>query len=133
MKQYLFVYGTLSKSLAPPEIAPIVRDFKYVGAGFINGQLYDLGDFPGAILDEAVHNKVYGKIYELPTDSKTLDALDEYEEYYPRARKKSLFVRKQAIVSRSNKKPLKAWVYEYNGKPKSSKKIASGNYSKAAA
>lgn len=119
--------------MAPPEVAPVVKEFKYVGAGYVKGQLYDLGDFPGAKLDDQEQSKVYGKIYELPADKKALDVLDKYEEFHPRSRKKSLFVRRRTLVNRSNRKPIEAWIYEYNGRPSPARKIESGHYSKAAA
>jgi len=133
MKQYLFVYGTLSKNMAPPEIAPVVRSFKYIGSGYVNGQLYDLGEFPGAKLDEAEQSKVYGKIYEIPADQDSLAALDRYEEYDPRKPKKSLFVRKRTLVSRSKRKSVEAWIYEYNQSTNPAKRIKSGQYERVAA
>lgn len=133
MKEYLFVYGTLLEDFAPKEIAAAQEQLKYVGAGFINGRLYDLGEYPGAVLEPDGRNKVFGKIYELPSDAKILKALDEYEEFFPRKRRQSLFIRKQTSVGRTNKKPIKAWVYEYNRDVRSSPIIRSGDYSKVAA
>jgi gamma-glutamylcyclotransferase (GGCT)/AIG2-like uncharacterized protein YtfP len=119
--------------MAPPEIAPVVRGFKYIGSGYVNGELYDLGDFPGARLDDGEQGKVYGKIYEIPDVERVFDALDQYEEFDPRTPNKSLFIRKRTLVNRSNRKPIEAWIYEYNRKPNPSKKIKSGQYSKVAA
>lgn len=133
MKEYLFVYGTLLEDFAPKEIATAQEQLKCVGAGFINGRLYDLGEYPGAVLEQDGGNKVFGKIYELPSDVEILKALDEYEEFFPRKRKQSLFIRKQTSVSRANKKPIKAWVYEYNRDVRFSPIIRSGDYSTVAA
>ena len=56
MKDYLFAYGTLAEDRVPLEIASAVKRLKYVGDGFIFGRLYDLGDYPGAVLESERHN-----------------------------------------------------------------------------
>ena len=50
MAQYLFSYGTLQAELAPAEIAPVVRQLRPIGRASIPGILYDLGDYPGAVV-----------------------------------------------------------------------------------
>lgn len=134
MKDYLFVYGTLKKDLAPPEIAGAVKKLKYVGSGYIHGRMYDLGKFPGAIMNRGIRDKIFGRIYELPTgDDSPLSKLDDYEEFYPGKIRKSLFVRKKVNVHRPGHEPLRGWAYLYNRDVKASPVIKSGNYSKIAA
>jgi gamma-glutamylcyclotransferase (GGCT)/AIG2-like uncharacterized protein YtfP len=128
MKNYLFVYGTLAEENAPQEIAGTIKKLKCVGEGFIFGRLYDLGEYPGAVLDTSLSNKIFGKIYELPGDSELLDRLDAYEEFDPEHPAKSLFVRRQAAITRPNKKKVKGWVYEYNGDVRSLPLIKNGSY-----
>jgi gamma-glutamylcyclotransferase (GGCT)/AIG2-like uncharacterized protein YtfP len=130
MKDYLFVYGTLADDRAPREIAATVKRLKYVGEGFIFGQLYDMGEYPGAILDNARRDKVFGKIFELVADAAVLERLDEYEGFDPARPKTSLFLRKRTAINRPNQPPLTAWVYEYNGHVKSASVIKTGRYSK---
>lgn len=129
MKDYLFVYGTLAEENVPQEIASTVKKLKYVGEGFISGLLYDLGEYPGAVLDTRPSNKIFGRIYELPNDPGLLDQLDAYEEFDPENSAKSLFVRRQAPITRPNKKKVKGWVYEYNGAVRSRPLIKNGYYS----
>jgi len=50
MSDYLFTYGTLKHGHAPDEIASAVTKLRPVGKGFVPGVLYDLGDYPGAVL-----------------------------------------------------------------------------------
>jgi len=108
MKQYLFVYGTLTEKLAPAEISATLKKLKYVGDGFVHGRLYDLGEYPGAILGRTGHSKVFGKIYELPDDPAVLRQLDRYEEFFPSNRSKSLFVRNKCPSIETIKSGLKA-------------------------
>jgi gamma-glutamylcyclotransferase (GGCT)/AIG2-like uncharacterized protein YtfP len=133
MKDYLFAYGTLEGGNPPREIANTVKELRYVGNGYVLGRLYDLGKYPGAILDAGRGGKIFGKIYELPSDPKLLNRLDAYEEFDPKRPAKSLFVRRQTSISRPNKKKVKGWVYEYNRNVGARRLIDNGRYSKKVA
>jgi gamma-glutamylcyclotransferase (GGCT)/AIG2-like uncharacterized protein YtfP len=131
MKEYLFVYGTLANENVPEEIASTVRRLKYVGDGFIFGRLYDLGEYPGAVLDGDRRNKVFGKIFELPDDREVLECLDAYEAFDPQQPSKSLFVRRRTTISRPKQPPLMGWMYEYRGNVGALPLIEDGQYSSA--
>ena len=133
MKEYLFAYGTLVDHHVPREIADTVKQLKPAGTGYIFACLYDLGEYPGAVLDESRRHKVFGRIFELPADPRVLERLDDYEAFDPKQPAASLFVRKRTEINRSNQPPLKGWIYEYNGDLKSSSLIKSGYYSKVSA
>src|SRR5215469_6727300 len=133
MKDYLFVYGTLAKENAPRTIADTVRKLKYVGKGSISGRLYDLGEYPGAILGAGAGAKIFGEIYELPSDPKLLNRLDAYEDFDPKRPAKSLFVRRKTSISRPNRKRVKGWVYEYNRDVGTRPRIENERYSGKAA
>jgi gamma-glutamylcyclotransferase (GGCT)/AIG2-like uncharacterized protein YtfP len=112
--QYLFVYGTLLPGKAPAEIAPTVHRLKAVGDGFVRGRLYDLGEYPGVVLDET-GKKIPGKIFRLPAEPEVLKRLDEYEEFDGAQPEASLFVRKKWLVTKKNgNRKLTCWVYVYN-------------------
>jgi gamma-glutamylcyclotransferase (GGCT)/AIG2-like uncharacterized protein YtfP len=132
MKDYLFVYGTLAKEIAPREIAAAVKKLKDIGQGFILGRLYDIGEYPGAVLNGGPQDKIFGKIYQLPGDPAVLDRLDKYEGFDPAHPSQSAFVRRRTSISRPNKTTLKAWVYEYNRDVSSQLGIKDGQYSKVA-
>lgn len=133
MSEYIFAYGTLLPENVPTDLGGAVRKLKFVGNGHIHGKLYDLGDFPGAVLNKSAKNRIYGRVYELPGDQQTLKSLDKYEEYYPSNKRKSLYVRRKAVVTLKNRKKLECWVYEYNRDVSLSPVIKSGEYSKIAA
>lgn len=132
MKDYLFAYGTLAEEHAPQEIAGAVTQLRYVGQGFVFGRLYDLGEYPGAVLEGDRHHKIFGKIFELPADAALLERLDAYEGFDPKRPSKSLFLRRRTAISRPGKSRLKGWVYEYNGNVKSVRKIENGQYTRGA-
>ncbi len=75
----IFVYGTLLKKY--PNAVDIIGDKKlrFLGNGKIQGELYDLGDYPGAI--EKLGTYVHGEVYALVNSGIVLSKLDEYEEF----------------------------------------------------
>jgi gamma-glutamylcyclotransferase (GGCT)/AIG2-like uncharacterized protein YtfP len=99
MKDYLFVYGTLAKEIAPREIAAAVKKLKDVGQGFILGRLYDIGEYPGAVLNGDPQDKIFGRIYQLPGDPEVLDRLDKYEGFDPTHPAQSAFVRRRTSIN----------------------------------
>jgi gamma-glutamylcyclotransferase (GGCT)/AIG2-like uncharacterized protein YtfP len=130
MKDYLFAYGTLAEDTATPEIAATIKRLKLVGEGFVVGRLYDMGEYPGAVLGNTGDEKVFGKIFELDDNAAVLDRLDRYEGFDPQWPTTSLFVRKRSAINRANRPPLTGWVYEYNGNVKRAPVIKTGRHSK---
>lgn len=129
-KRYLFSYGTLSPRLAPAEIKPTVRQFRRVGKGFVHGQLFDFGEYPGAILTRN-GSRIVGQIFELPDDPEVLQRLDEYEGFDRANPKASLFVRKRRYVQLQDGRRIYCWIYSYNRPVKSARRLVGGAYSKA--
>jgi gamma-glutamylcyclotransferase (GGCT)/AIG2-like uncharacterized protein YtfP len=121
-KHCLFSYGTLSPRPAAPEIEPTVRRFRHVGRGFVHGQLFDLGDDPGAILSRN-GSRIAGQIFELPDDPEALNRLDEYEGLDRSDPKASLFVRKRRYVQLQNGGKSLCWIYSYNRPGKSARRL----------
>lgn len=128
MSQYLFAYGTLQPGLAPREVAHLVAQMKLLGTGTISGALYDLGSYPGAIVDPASTRRITGTVFRLPADPKFLAALDEYEDCFPDNPSASLFVRRIHAVILSDDTLLHCWVYEYNRSVDRARVMESGVY-----
>ena len=99
---------------------------KYVGKGVVRGELYDLGDYPGAVPSEESRN-IKGEVYEIG-NLKDLSALDAIEEYDPDHPEKSLFVRRKAEVRLENGSNIPAWVYFLPRRPRKAALIQSGDY-----
>jgi gamma-glutamylcyclotransferase (GGCT)/AIG2-like uncharacterized protein YtfP len=117
MSECLFVYGTLLPGRAPAEVADAVRRLRRVGPGHVQGRLYDLGDYPGAILDRSSHSRIPGQVFELPDDETVLASLDEYEEFRPEDPRHSLFLRIKSPVTMADGHRLDCWMYVYNREP----------------
>jgi gamma-glutamylcyclotransferase (GGCT)/AIG2-like uncharacterized protein YtfP len=126
--KYLFVYGTLLSELASPEMAGLIRQLGKVGPATTKGRLYDLGKYPGAIVDPSSRTLIYGEVYQLPPDKDSLAQLDLYEEYDPVAPQDSLFVRTKCLAKTFDGRTFECWIYSYNGSIKAAPLISSGNY-----
>jgi gamma-glutamylcyclotransferase (GGCT)/AIG2-like uncharacterized protein YtfP len=130
---YLFVYGTLLPARAPGEIRELISRLKPVAAGSMKGELYDLGDYPGALFNETASTYVRGQIFELPHDEDVLQTLDAYEECSPKDARKGLFVREKRPVALDNGAKFPCWVYLYNRNPGKARPIPGGSYFGASA
>ena len=129
-KRYLFSYGTLLPRLAPPEIRPTMQRLRRVGKGFVRGQLFDLGDYPGAILSRTGPT-IAGQIFELPDDPKILKQLDDYEGFDRSDPRASLFIRQRRSVQREDGSKMLCWVYIYNRPPSGARAVTGGDFAKA--
>lgn len=91
---------------------------KFIGEASVHGSLYDLGAYPGLLLDES-SSVVTGEVYEI--DDEILAELDDYEA-------SSDYRRKLVEVSLVNQK-MPCWVYEPNPESYSFRTlIASGDW-----
>ena len=99
-KHLVFVYGTLRRG---GERAMSVRfpDSKFIADAEVRGSLYDLGAYPGLLLNES-NSMVVGEVYEV--DDEILNELDDFEA-------SSSYWRKQAEVSLGSDR-RRCWVYE---------------------
>jgi gamma-glutamylcyclotransferase (GGCT)/AIG2-like uncharacterized protein YtfP len=128
MAQYLFVYGTLDPKQAPEEIATVVRQMRSVGRASVRGRLYDLGQYPGVILDDSTESVVQGELFMLPPHLDLLRRLDEYEGFDRANPGRSLFLRKKCSVTAPGGRQQVAWIYEFNQDPGDAPLVPLGDY-----
>jgi len=99
-KHLVFVYGSLrggsarSMSIRFPEA-------KFIGDAKVSGSLYDLGPYPGLLLNEA-NSLVVGEVYEV--DDELLKQLDQFEA-------SSNYLRKQVEIRLGAQRRM-CWTYE---------------------
>lgn len=98
-RHFVFVYGSLRRGNAG---AMSVRfpNAVYVAEGRVRGSLYDLGEYPGLVLDGAV-SFVTGEVYQVDDD--TLTRLDKFELT-------SDYSRKQVEVEHGLERTV-CWIY----------------------
>ena len=131
MSEYLFVCGTLRRERVQnlsPEIAALMQSLRFVGIGKIRGQLFDLGEYPGAVVGENFGTNVLGEIYELPEPRAVFAVLDAYEGFIPGELEASLFARIQAPATLSDGSQIVCWLYAYNDWVATGQLIEGGDY-----
>ncbi len=123
----LFVYGTLLPELNL-EISSLFRkEADFMGRGFVYGDLYDLGQYPGMVLDFTSKNKVFGYLYQLKMPAISFELLDEYEGINMNFPEENEYIRACVNVIMEDK----VWIaetYLYIRDVSSLKKIDSGHY-----
>jgi gamma-glutamylcyclotransferase (GGCT)/AIG2-like uncharacterized protein YtfP len=122
----VFFYGTLMAGFDRRRRAGIDDKLRYVGRGAIQGKLFDIGLYPGAV--PAPEGHVWGEVYETSDTPRVLAALDEIEGYRHDDPDRSLYRREQADVILPDSSIARAWVYFYNAPLGRAPKIQSGDY-----
>ncbi len=128
---YLFVCGTLRQSQVGSlkvELIQLMQSLKFIGTGSAVGQLYDLGDYPGAIVGENFDSKIVGEVYEVDHPQAVFTILDQYEGFIPGELEASLFARVKVKITMSDGSLIEAWMYVYNDWVATGHLIESGDY-----
>lgn len=122
----LFVYGTLMRGIKSYMSKFLERNSRFIGIGYFEGRLFDLGSYPGLVKDNNSPYKVLGHIFEI-NEFAVLKQLDIYEGNPTGFSEDYEYVRKLANVN-FNTTVLKTWIYLYNRPVQGLKEITSGNY-----
>lgn len=127
---HLFLYGSLRRGLDQHRALRLDRVLHFVRTETVLGSLYDLGDYPGLVLDPA-GRPVHGDAFRI-AEASVLPALDVYEGYNPNdtgpfhepSGRGSLYLRRVITLSGGET----AWVYELNGVPRGARTILHGDW-----
>ncbi len=130
MTSHLFVYGTLltgaESRLGAHERVRLGAEARFVTAGMANGQLFDLGNSPGLLVDASEF--VTGEILELASPGTTLPWLDDYEEINHLDPANGLYRRVVHSVTGSSGAAFECWIYELTHLPAGARPIISGDW-----
>lgn len=126
LNSYLFVYGTLLQK-GNKFAAFLNGNSRFYGKGKVSGKLYDIGDYPGLVLQHGGGQFAYGNIYALIYPKATLKILDDYEGLGDYHMQPNEFIRELTPVE-SDGDLLECWVYLYNLPVDGFQYIVSGNY-----
>jgi gamma-glutamylcyclotransferase (GGCT)/AIG2-like uncharacterized protein YtfP len=100
----LFIYGTLLPDLVRPPFDVLVAKLTPLGPATVRGRLYDLGPYPGLVLDGAA-STVRGELFALPKEPALLAAFDDYEG-------SCLYRRVECRATTAIGETSPCWVYE---------------------
>ncbi|HTT64427.1 MAG TPA: gamma-glutamylcyclotransferase [Bryobacteraceae bacterium] len=125
---YLFVYGSLRPGAGTEWSKFLATASDFVGAGRVQGALYQLDGYPGmtVCLDEGAW--VTGDVCRLHDSSATLLTLDAYEGCGPGDPVPHEFVRQAVTVLLDSGDTVEAWAYLYARETQSRERISSGDY-----
>ena len=126
--EYIFVYGTLRKEAALSIGKLLEQHGDYVSRGHMQGKLYEIDGYPGAVESDDKSEKIFGELYIINRPDIVFPQLDEYEgcaESFPEPHE---YIRKKVAVTLSGGEGVKAWVYIYNNKINNMERIRSGDY-----
>lgn len=105
--ELIFVYGSLcSAGSAYARIAGLAT---FVDTGSVAGRLFDLGSYPGAVLEPEGTGRISGEVHALRNPAPALAALDAYEGLGPEGE----YVRTRCSVATEGGRVLKSWIYLY--------------------
>jgi len=122
----LFIYGSLLET--DNEFGRYLKQNAiYCKPGKFKGKLYDVGEYPGAIVSLTGNYIVHGSIVLLNNLTETLKHLDDYEGYGDEQLQPNLFIRKLLTVQTADAN-VKCWVYLYNHPVHNLRQIISGDY-----
>ena len=125
MNDLLFIYGTLLGEKNEYAIY-LKNNSEIYSDGKLRGRLYDIGEYPGAILSKD-HEYVYGVILKIKEPAKVLTLIDQYEGFGENELQPNEFVR---VLTRAETKTgfVDCWIYLYNLSTKGLPVINSGRY-----
>ena len=121
------MYGSLRSYFRSPAYDYIARYFDLIGEGTVQGKLFDLGEFSGAI--PAAEATIEGELYKIKNEREfawAICQLDDYEGTSAEPFEQPLYRREITEVSINNDS-VQAWIYWYSGDVTGKHVITSGN------
>lgn len=132
MNPYLFVYGSLLKTIAHAMGERLRAEAALVGSATVQGRLYRVSWYPAIIESSADADRVHGEVYRLENPAASLAWLDAYEgltrdassvtepDEYQRVERPARLASNHDIIN--------AWVYLYRHPVTGLGHIASGRW-----
>ncbi|WPV00955.1 gamma-glutamylcyclotransferase family protein [Mucilaginibacter sp. cycad4] len=124
--QFLFVYGTL---LQPGNefAAYLNKHCKFIGDGKIRGRLYDIGEYPGAVIGSTEERYIYGSIFMMDDPEAILKVIDDYEGIGKLYHHPQEYIRQKVGIYTAND-IINCWMYLYNLPVVAYHEVTTGDY-----
>lgn len=113
MTELLFVYGTLLKEAGHPMHKVLLGQSDFVSPGRLQGRLYAVHDYPGAVLSRRRGQWVHGELYAMRHPASLLARLDHYEGCAPEVPPPHEYRREIQPILLPDDTLRPAWVYLY--------------------
>jgi gamma-glutamylcyclotransferase (GGCT)/AIG2-like uncharacterized protein YtfP len=115
MNPHLFVYGSLMSTVGHPVGARLRGEARMIGPATIQGRLYRVSWYPGAVEAGELEQRVHGEVYALGGPDRTLAWLDTYEGIVPGREEAGDYRRLERPAYLATGEEITAWVYLYRG------------------
>lgn len=112
MPDLLFVYGTLQQHGGAHKL--LAGQASVVGPAWLQGRLYQVGHYPGAVLSACPEDRIRGEFFRMRQPEILLARLDAYEEIGPQFPEPHEYRRVKVVVMTADNMPRTAWTYLYN-------------------
>ncbi len=137
--RFLFVYGTLMSTargaMGHGQRARLQQAGRIVGPAAVSGRLYDLGSYPGLVVEppkRRAAGRVFGELLELVAPATVFAWLDRYEGIDPANPLAGEYLRTidriELIGDAASGKAVDAWVYVYRGALDRAREIPHGTW-----
>ena len=126
--EFIFVYGTLRKQSASNMHAVLANYCEYYSDGVMQGKLFEVDTYPGAIESSDPNDMVFGELYRMLDRKRVLALLDDYEECSNKFPLPHEYIRKPLAIELAGGDSVVAWVYLYNHDVSKLQQILSGDY-----
>lgn len=128
MTSHLFIYGTLLRGIGHPMHELLEQHSRLIGHGYINGNLYEITDYPALVLSNNAKKIVWGEIYQIQNEPELFKYLDEYEGCAAHSRRPHEYQRDLVSIHDSGQHCLLAWAYLYKQPVAHLQLIPNGDY-----
>ena len=123
---HIFFYGTLMRTFPLRTFAGIDNWLEYIGDGPVPGVLFDLGCYPGLVVDSC--SQVCGEVYRILDPIKLFARVDQIEDYRAATPKEGQYVRQTMDAMLEDGRAMLVWCYVYNQPLPPSVRIEGGDY-----
>ncbi len=101
---------------------------EYHADAWLQGRIYEIDGYPGAIETAEVNDRVYGELYKIHAFNTLIEKLDMYEECTSAYPEPHEYVRKRVNVTAGRQGVSVAWAYLFTGATQGLLQITSGDY-----
>ena len=123
---HIFFYGTLMRTFPLRARAGIDDWLEYVGDGRVPGLLFDLGTYPGLVVDAS--SEVCGEVYKILNPVELFTHIDPIEDYRVMAPHEGQYIRQTMNATLDDGREKTVWCYVYNHPLPLSGRIEDGDY-----
>ena len=122
MVELVFVYGSLMRKVPSAASKWLYQHAAFITEDTVLGRLYDLGQYPGLVLDQESGKLICGEVHQLYQPASGIPFLDQYEGL-------DMDVPEYERLLCTTSGGHQCWIYQYLNRTASSPEIPTEDYS----